>query len=254
MESTIATLDTVLGRAAKLHRVLREAGLHEKALQMPIDDAEMRKRLVRFWNSGGYESTSTQKLPCDIMGKNYFGIEDAVQHFGVKPTRAQLSALAVVPFSQAELHMCKDTHILVAVFPLSIVGIRGKVERSLFYFKASSDKMHSFAKNRRVARWQLVRKTPVENSTNKTWAEQQALLGKNEEVPTAQVMTYTIIGHFLVTGERLFEKLYVGTSDVSSIGFRVRVGNFDFGGLHVDSYWDGNSDDSRGVASARKPE
>ncbi|MDP2856155.1 MAG: hypothetical protein Q8N90_03525 [bacterium] len=44
----------VIGRASECMRRLLEAGLSYEALQMPIDDPEMRGRLVRFWMSGGF--------------------------------------------------------------------------------------------------------------------------------------------------------------------------------------------------------
>lgn len=256
MEKTIANqvgFSQVFGRGAEVLRRLEEAGLTYDDLQVPIDDLEMRKRLVRFWRSGGYESTTTQKLAREIMGKNFFSVEEAVQYFGVKPTRAQLSALSEIPFTEAELREVKDTHVLVAVFPLSILEIRDKVERNLFYsYEGAWYNKEAFAKDRGDARWQLVRKTPVENSTNKTWQEQQTLLSNKEETPKAQVMVYTIIGHFLATGERLFERTYVRCSDLDSDGYRVYVGHFDSDGLHVFYYWDGHRYYYLGLSSARK--
>jgi hypothetical protein len=208
--------------------------------------------LVRFWNSGGYEPTTTQKL-ARAIGIPVFGVEEAIQHFGVKPTRTQFSALAEIPFTEAELHECKDSHILVAVFPMSILDVRDKVERKLFYSHEDAwYNKQAFAKDKGEALWQLVRKTPVEKSTSKTWDEQQAILAKNEETPKAQVMVYTIIGHFLATGERLFEHVYVRCSDVGSDGLRVYVGGFDSCGLLVDDYWDVYRNDFLGVSSVRK--
>ncbi len=245
-----------LGQLATFIRVMRQAGLPiEEALQTSIDDPDMRERLVRFWLSGGYEPTTMQKLAREIMGKNYFGIEEAVKHFGVKPTRAQLSALVEIPFTEAELRECKDTHVLVAVFPLSVLDNRGRVERSLF--SSHEDAWYNkqaFARDKSEVHWQLVRKTPVENSTNKMWQDQQALLAKNEETPTAQVMTYTIIGHYLATGERLFENAYVRCSDMDSGGVRVSVGLFDSGGLFVHNRSDDSFYGLLGLSSARKPD
>ena len=46
-----------LGQLTTFVRVMRQAGLPiETALQMPIDDKEMRARLVRFWTCGGLRS------------------------------------------------------------------------------------------------------------------------------------------------------------------------------------------------------
>ena len=66
-------------------------------------------------------------------------------------------------------------------------------------------------------------------------------------------MVYTIIGHFLATGERLFEQIYVRCVDPDSDGCRVRVGDFDADGLVVNSSEDDTRNNYIGVASARKP-
>jgi len=92
----------------------------------------------------------------------------------------------------------------------------------------------------------------VPDSTSKTWPEQQALLTKNEETPTARIIVYTMIGYFLATSEQFFERIYVRCSDVGSDGSWVIVGSFDSSGLNVSSYWGDSRHDSIGVASARK--
>lgn len=243
----------VLGRASECMRRLLDDGLLWDAVQKPINDPEMRRRLVRFWNSGGFEHTTSQKLVRKIMGKNFFGVEEAIQHLGAKPTKAQLSALAEIPYIEAELREVKDTHVLVAVLPLSILDIRGKVERQLYYSHEDAwYNNQAFAKDHGEVSWQLVRKAPVPDSTSKNWAEQQALLAKNEETPKARVMIYAIIGHYLATGERLFENTYVRCSDVGSYGYRVYVGSFNAEGLNVDCNWDDFRYDLLGVSSARK--
>jgi hypothetical protein len=103
--------------------------------------------------------------------------------------------------------------------------------------------------------WHLVRKTSVSDSTSKTWQQQQELLDhKIDETPEANVVVYTIIGHFLATGERLFEKVYVRTRTLDSDGYRVCVGRFLAGGLDVYYYYDVFQYDRLGVSSARKQE
>ena len=212
-------------------------------------------RLATYAINGGIETTVSQTMAHEIMGKNFFGIEEAIKHFGVNPSMRQIAMLHQVPFTAEVLKACKDTHILIAVFPLSILDIRDIVKKlpnqTLFYNQDWYDK-EAFAKDKSEIGWQLIRKTPVPDSTKKTWGEQQTLLAKEEETPKAQVMVYTIIGHFLATGERLFEKVYVRCIDFDSDGIHVSVGIFDDRGLVV-YYWSG---DSRfviiGVSSARK--
>jgi hypothetical protein len=211
--------------------------------------------IARLMVNGGYEPSTSQKLAREIMGKNFFGIEEAIKHFGVNATKQQLAVLAEVPFSEEVLKSCKDTHVLVAVFPLSILDIRGIVKKqsdlTLFYSQDWYDKQ-AFAKDKGEVGWQLVRKEPITNSTSKTWNDQQALLSKDEETPTARIVVYTMVGHFLATGERLFEKIYVRCVDLDSDGDRVLVGRFDAGGLGVNDYWDDGRVGNIGLSAARK--
>ena len=151
------------------------------------------------------------------------------------------------------LTACKDTHVLVAVFPLTILEVRGKVERKLFYSHDDAwYNTQAFANEKAGMGWHLIRKIPVENSLSKNWKEQQALLSKDEETPKASVLVYTIIGHFLANGERLFEKVYVRTSSLDSGGDRVFVGDFWSGGLIVSNWDDDDRDDDIGVSAGRK--
>lgn len=154
----------------------------------------------------------------ELMRKNFFGVEEAIKLFGVNPTSQQLAVLSEIPFSEAKLREVKDAHILVAVFPLSILDIRAKVERKLFSkHEHAWYNEESFAKERGEASWQLVAKAPVDDKKH-----------------TAQVMVYTIIGHYRATGERLFEHVYIRTSSMNSGGYLVRVGYFDSSdGLHI---------------------
>lgn len=64
-------------------------------------------------------------------------------------------------------------------------------------------------------------------------------------------MVYAIIGHYLATGERLFENICVRCSNLNSDGHRVYVGYFDRDGLNV-YYWDDLRFDYFGLASSRK--
>jgi len=189
----------------------------------------------------------TPKRAVKLFGKNFFGVEEAIRHFGVRPTRNQLVELSEIPFSEVQ---CKDD-VLMAVFPLSILDLRDKLEDQMLFCDDWYDHQ-PFAKERCETSWQLVRKTPIVNSACKTWQEQQSLLSNDEEVPTAQVMVHIIIGHYLATSERLFEYLYVRTSSIDSDGRRVYIGHFNAEGLHLGRYWDNDRRDDLAISSARK--
>ena len=224
----------------------------EVALKMR-DDPAFVTWLASYACQELFEPSTSQKKAREIMGTNMFGIEDAIKHFGVNPSKAQLAALGEVPFSEETLEACKATHVLVAVFPMSILDVRAKVKSELWQAFYNQDwyNKEAFAKEKGEIGWQLVRKTPVENSTSKNWSDQQALLSKDDETPKAQVVVYTIIGHFLATGESLFEKVWVNCSDLDSDGYRVIVGHFDAKGLHVYN-WGDDRHEQLGLASARK--
>ena len=218
-------------------------------------DTAFVANIARLMVNGGYELSTSQKLAREIMGKNFFGIEEAIKHFGVNATKQRLAYLTEVPFSEEVLKSCKDTHVLVAMFPLSILDIRGiakkQSDRTLFYSQDWYDKQ-AFAKDKGEVGWQLVRKEPIDNSTSKTWNDQQALLSKDEETPTVRIVVYTMVGHFLATGERLFEKIYVHCVDLDSDGLRVYVGSFDAKGLLVSHWFVDSRDDYVGLSAARK--
>jgi len=255
-------MNTMVSRTLSVHKEhevllkLEAAGLDDELAQKVIDSKgnDLATKVVRLIENGGFEPSTSQKRARQIMGWNFFGIEEAIKHFGVNPSKQQLAYLADVPFTEEVLASVKDTHVLVAVFPMSILDVRAKVKDEsgrLFYDQPWYNKQ-AFAKDKGEVGWQLVRKVPIADLTNKTWNEQQALLSKDEETPSAQVMVYTIIGHYLATGERLFENVYVRTSSVDSDGNRVNVGDFGGHGLSVDNWWGGFRNGNIGVSSARK--
>lgn len=196
--------------------------------------------------------TVSRQRAREIVGKNIFGVEEAITHYGANPTEADLAALATVPYTEAELKECRLTHVLTAVFPTSVNDIRAHVAaKRLFYPQSWYNKLAFATNTGGDVCWRLIRKTKVSKSTNKTWAEQQELLGKDEDVPTVRELVYMIIGHFLATGERLFGDVYVRTQDISD-GHRVYVGFFDADGLGVNGYWLVDRYDNIGCSSARK--
>lgn len=124
---------------------------------------------------------------------------------------------------------------------------------NLFSAKAHTDyNDQAFVTQRGFRGWRLVRKLPVENSPGATWREQQALLSEDEDVPEARIMVYSIIAHFLHTGECLFEAMYVRCSDQHADGRRVRLGYFDIEGLGFSGDEDGSRVPDVGVCALWK--
>ena len=212
--------------------------------------------LAEFALTGGYKPPTSHLRARQIMGKNFFGPDDAMKHFGTQVTRRQLVALSEVPFSEETLIACKETHILIAIPAASILEIRELVskleppegQRKFFCNQDWYDK-EAFAKEKGQVGWYLVSKTPVQNSIGQNWDGKQELLGKDDETPSAQVMIYTMLAYFLSTGERLFEEIWVHCSDLDLNGRHICVGIFNVCGLALSN---GASKDLTGLSSTRK--
>lgn len=224
---------------------------------------EFLDNMAKFAIRGGPQPSMSVQRASEIMGVNFFGVEDGIRHMNTKFRRFELVGFAEVPVTDEELEEVKDSHILVAVPSVSIVSMRENVAKKNVYpadntwhierIKGKEFK-HPFVARTGFPGWRLVRKTAVPKSTSKTWDEQLPLLGKNDEVPSSRVLCYTIAGHYLKNDEKLFTDVWVRTSDVVSFGLRVHVW-FDADGVGVGGYWD----DRRGggafaVASVRKSE
>jgi len=200
----------------------------------------------------GYEAITTQEVAREIMGANFFGIEEAVKYLGVNLSKKETTALIEIPFTEEVLESCKDTHVLAAVFLMSILDIR-KVDSSLFDRSTGGwYNSEEFAQNKGMASWQLILKNPVPDSTSKKLTEQQDLLGKDDETLSTQPLIYMMIGHYRNTGERLFENVYVRTSCALLDGRHVGVGYFDSGGLLIYGFWDNTPYANLGLSSAWK--
>jgi hypothetical protein len=222
-------------------------------------DEAVAPRVATLCCHNGYEPSVSQAKAGEVMGKNFFGIEEVQKHFGVTLSKRHLAYMAEIPFSEEVLSECKDTHVLVAYAPMAIVAVRAKTasvklppKHRMFYQQDWYDN-NEVGNGAGALEWHLVRKTSIPDSKSKTWQEQQDLLDRKiDETPEANVMVYTIIGHFLATGERLFEKEYVRTRTLDSFGDRVNVGYFDSGGLFVYFYRGDDRSDNIGLSAARK--
>lgn len=255
---TIVSQKMSRGQSHEFLNKLEAAGLDEKFAQKLIESKNNKLaievvHLIR--NFGLVTEKTSQERARTIMGfKNFFGIEEATQYFGINPSKRDLIKLEKIPFSPKVLHACKKTHILVAVLPISILQIRINIEPRLWYLHNDGwyDRCF-FAKDRGEASWQLIRKNPIPGSMNKSWEEQQELLSKYEEVPPrARVLVYSVLGHFLQTGRRLFKDSYTRCSDIEPENSHVVVGLFDDQGLYITQFLDNHRFDSLGMSTVRK--
>ena len=175
--------------------------------------------------------STDQKRAREIMGENFFGIEESKRFFGVNPSRWQIWRISRIPFSEEMLDACKDTHILSSVFPITIPDFYNKFGNTLFpyvshYCKNNLNYIdHKGHLKKAVGEtaWILLRKEPMFIGKSLMKIKTLSLLCKEDKVPTVLSIVYSMIGHFLKTGNRLFEKVSVLSSDVDSNCFHITV-------------------------------
>jgi hypothetical protein len=259
--NAISKFELPRGQGNAFLNKLEAAGLTSELAQQVVDskDNELAKKTVRFIASGGIMQSVWQKRAREIMCTNMFGIEDAVMHLNVKPNKVQLAALERIPFSEEILYSCKNTHLLVAVFPLSLSDLWDsfKFQEGIFARQHPWFTEKNFGTDRGVVGWRLIRKTPVEGSIQKEWDDQQKLLSKDEVVPSTRIVVYAMIAHFKMTGERLFQHLQVRCADKETrraVTYTTIVGYFDSFGIRVAVESISYSHLKIGLASAVKPQ
>lgn len=172
--------------------------------------------------STGLKSNQAYTNAREIMGKNFLGVEEAVRCFGVRPTENQLSALADIPWDEKTLQDCAETHVLVAIFPISIMDIRRIVMRRWpdeKLFPVVKDGYQEwylefpFANDLGKVGWMLIRKTILPDSSTRWWWECKKILKPRETMLTAQQAVYAIVEMLLTTSEKLFEGKHTWCSD-----------------------------------------
>lgn len=186
-----------------------------------------RDGLQGFLRGGGFQPTLSQKRARARMEGNFFGVEEAIKYFGVEPTEKQLAALANIPWQ----HLSNFNELLIAIFPLSIADLLDKTELLLIHEASDRHYGELFAQDRGEVGWHRICKNLVDNSTARSLREQLAVCPKafadldyKRAVPSARVVVYAMLGHFLATGKRLFENVDVRCSDITGDGQHAVVG------------------------------
>jgi hypothetical protein len=233
-------------RMSEIKRQLNQPG----GSSLDPDIVARRLQLIIEGPTAAPTGSTTLDDAAAIMGQAYHGLDQLERHLSVGLSVSEAAQLATVPFSQETLLDSRQTHVLVACARVSLMGLRAKAPAA-FYYKKAWYAEEEFARHRLRARWRLVRKQPVAESTSKPWATQQALLPADELVPGVCEMALAIVLHYLETSERLLPTAYVRTCDLDSAGRRVGLGRFGRDGLRIRS-WGDYPDYYIGLAGARK--
>ncbi len=260
MGDTTVRLDQEVTEFGKDHSLIHEAlvtgrkvGAGREFWSKLAHDEQLFREAVTLvlGDPSQYQPTTSQQRAAEIMGRNYHGPDQVAKHFGVRYRDTELTQLAEIPYPEDELRAKKDTHILVAGYPLTTLEIRKRMKRN--FYKQDWYENEDFARKTKVRlRWLLLLKTDVPNSRSKTYVEQTALLDPDDETSIFCEVVYGMNIHFAETGGRLHETYYVRCQDVTSHGNRVYVGSFYPEGLDVNAHWDVYRYGDFGLASSRK--
>lgn len=187
----------------------------EAALDKVIGDHEHARMVARAMAQDLFRPTASQVEAREIMGKNFFGIEDAIKYFEVYPSKIHLACLDEVPFPQHVLRAHKNTHILVAIaYPLSIVDMRNICHRlygeKLFEYYAQDHDSEPFMNEKTAVGWLLMKKEPSDEieEDNALFSVPDGLFPKEDERTEIHKAVYATIAYRLKTGERLLTNTY----------------------------------------------
>lgn len=195
----------------------------------------------------------TPKEARGLMGRAYYGPEAGLRFFGTPSSRFDEGR--EVPFTAEQLIARRETHLLVAVHAFSIATIHGLIPTVFKMCEWEGPgrlSKYDFVQDYGLPGWHLVRKTPHPGTVGRhKFAGQLPLLLPNEVVPTARVMMYCIVAHFLTTDERLFsEDIDVRCGDIIPERMRSIIAEFtERDGISLHFHSDDEWDNDFGLAS-----
>jgi len=241
---------------AATHRIWKAFGNNAESIAHLINtDPAIAAKIALAATNRPHWQTAEMEMAQEMMGANFFGIEEAIKHFGVDPTMSELEKLATMPFNPELFVLFKDTHILVALFPLSFSNLIARrltndQGKRLFAQSCKQCSDEEYFREKSEPCWKLIEKKA--NYLGMSWhGLDEASDGSfRNDIASISDMAYTIIGHFLNTGERLFEDVMLRCSDAteSHESGHPCVGMFDDEGLHLNPCRDDRIDSKLGFA------
>lgn len=153
-----------------------------------------------------------------MSAENVFGVGNAEEHFGV---RAGNDMMFARQFSDTVLTDCKNTHLLVAIFPITLMDLMKQAGVSFGRIDCGREYLTKPCR----PGYMLVRKTPVSESLGKPLYEQRPLLRGVDKRPSMAEMAYAVAGYELMTRERLFDDVAVLCTDKCGDGYTWYVGH-----------------------------
>ncbi len=272
---TMVSRDLSLHQAHELLLKLEAAGLNPKLAQRIIDSQgnNLAGMVVRLILVSSFGPITSRECAREIMGQNFFGIEDWITLYGANLSQKQLRQVAEFPWGEDVLAstcpLCsktvKDCHFAF----LGLDRLNGKPLTILKLEELHRGDPNSWYSREKFAtrttmslRWYLLHKSIVPDSKFKTFGEQKAMLPPEYEVPSAitevtkNLLAFRKTGVYADPPKDGQDTEYGRCTDIMD-GDRVCVGTLSARGQYIDHFGgDHEGDDSEfhvGVAASRLP-
>lgn|GEM_PF-2970940 len=202
------------GQIGATLRALEVHGVTEEHLHLIRSNPNYAKNIAKFICLTALELDSpNHEWARQVMNDNFFGIEEAMMYLGIEPTKDQISTLSRIPFTLKQLRKRKDTHFLVAVFPVSIIDIRDGFGSAILATDQDWYNSEPFIYEKGEVKWELIRKKMIFSGL--TWERQKSMIPADERIPDLRTIVYSIVAYELLTEERMIETgEFIKSSDV----------------------------------------
>lgn len=187
----------------------------------------------------GYEPTESQIAAKKILGDRFLGIEEVARHYYPDFRVSHIAALWDVPIPQEALERGKETHLLVAGFPLDVLDIRRRYARLFNAGNIYNDEWYrlwSYSRAKMALGWHWI---PIIKASDFGYYNGVGFVKQDKPFKVVDVV-YSVILYYLASGIKLYKDHYVWCSDLDNAkGYGV-CGKFDDEGLRIarfQRYW-----------------
>lgn len=136
--------------------------------------------------------------------------------FDFRPTIKDRRYFEKIRLATGLLDACRDTHILTANVECSINALQCR-EGFASLIDVGDDKSYkNFIEVVGKPAWLLFRKRPIDGSAARPFGEQNLLLPRKDAMPTAQELVCATLACYGVTGEHLFNDIFVRTASFAT--------------------------------------
>ncbi len=168
-----------------------------------------------------------------ILGADFISPEEIAKARGLAYTEDQLTLLRNKLPDQAVFEQLRDNGMMLVAGPpiaMNMLDVRavhvdffnwkGPIRNNSGWYDQESEK---FARSDKVEAltWIAFHKEPLQDSLGKTWVEQQTLISEPVVIPNAAEVAWALTTYLSVRGVCLLGEYCVGTSSLTSYGYRV---------------------------------